>query len=143
MQFNLAENIHMSLYGLAVLKTFAEEMAVDGEKPDPAFRQQGNLFIIDEASREATLEGLALQQSLGCPVEWLTPAQVQQTYPLFNLKDCVGGTLGRLDGTMSPLAILMGYKKKAAAMGAHWINGKVVELLTVGKRINGVKLASG
>ncbi len=143
LQFNLAENIAISQYGLEVLKTFAEEMAVNGEKPDPAFRQQGNLFIIDEASHEGALEGLALQQSLGCPVKWLTPAEVQQVYPIYNLKDCIGGTLGRLDGTMSPLAVLMGYKKKTIALGAHWINGKVTKLLTNGDQITGVQLASG
>lgn len=148
LQFNLAENIAMSQYGLEVLQTFSEDMAVEGEKPDPAFRQQGNLFIIDEASYEGALEGLALQQRLGCAVEWLTPEQVQQVYPLYNLKDCAGGTLGRLDGTMSPFAVVMGYKKKALAMGAHWIHGRVVDLCTSGgetgdRRVTGVRLASG
>ena len=138
LQFNIPENIHMSQYGLEVLQTFAEEMEVDGERPDPAFRQQGNLFIIDEDSREGALEGLNVQKNLGCPVEWLTPEQVQEIYPLFNLKDCVGGTFGRLDGTMSPMAILNGYKKKAMALGAHWINGKVTNLCADRGRVTGV-----
>ncbi len=143
LQFNLAENIQMSLFGLEVLGRFAEEMAVAGEQPEVMFRQQGNLFIIDEASREDTETGLALQQSLGCPVEWLTPEAVQHAYPIYNLKDCVGGTLGRLDGTLSPLAVLLGYKKKAVALGARWIHGEVVEALKTGKRLAGVRLASG
>src|SRR4030095_11699228 len=42
-QFNIKENILMSQYGLEVLARFAEEMEVEGERPDPAFRQQGNL----------------------------------------------------------------------------------------------------
>ncbi|NUM47263.1 MAG: FAD-binding oxidoreductase [Anaerolineales bacterium] len=143
LQFNIPENIAMSQYGLEVLQTFADDMAVDGDRPDPAFRQQGNLFIIDEDSREGALEGLAQQQRLGCAVEWLTPEQVQEKYPIYNLKDCVGGTFGRLDGTMSPLAVLLGYKKKAQAMGAHWIDGKVTQLLTEAGRVTGVQLASG
>ncbi|MEP6896624.1 MAG: FAD-dependent oxidoreductase, partial [Chloroflexota bacterium] len=48
-QFNIKENIQMSQYGLEVLKTFSEEFEVNGERPDPAFRQQGNLFVLDEA----------------------------------------------------------------------------------------------
>lgn len=67
-QFNIKENIQMSQYGLEVLKTFAEDMAVGGEKPDPAFRQQGNLFVLDEASRNESHEGMLLQKSLGCEV---------------------------------------------------------------------------
>jgi glycine/D-amino acid oxidase-like deaminating enzyme len=143
LQFNIKENIQMSLYGLEVLASFAEEMAVDGDKPDVAFRQQGNLFIIDEASREESQQGLALQQSLGAPVEWLTPDEVKQVYPLYNLAGCVGGTLGRLDGTMSPLAVLLGYKKKVVALGAHFIQAEVTDLLKHENRMVGVKLASG
>ncbi|MFN8455946.1 MAG: FAD-binding oxidoreductase [Anaerolineae bacterium] len=143
LQFNIKENIQMSLYGLEVLATFAEDMVVAGDKPDVAFRQQGNLFIIDEASREETQQGLALQQSLGAAVEWLTPDEVQQLYPLYNLAGCVGGTWGRLDGTMSPLAVLLAYKKKAIALGAHFIQAEVSELLRGQNRISGVKLASG
>lgn len=143
LQFNIKENIQMSLYGLEVLASFAEDMAVDGDKPDVAFRQQGNLFIIDEASREESQQGLALQQSLGAAVEWLTPDEIRQIYPLYNLAGCVGGTLGRLDGTMSPLAVLLAYKKKAIALGAHFIQAEVSELLKNQNRISGVKLASG
>lgn len=143
LQFNIKENIQMSLYGLEVLASFAEDMAVDGDKPDVAFRQQGNLFVIDEASREETQQGLALQQSLGAAVEWLTPDEVKQVYPLYNLAGCVGGTLGRLDGTMSPLAVLLAYKKKAIALGAHFIQAEVSALLKHQNRISGVKLASG
>ncbi len=35
--------------------------------------------------------GYALQRSLGCEVEWLSPEQVQQRYPFYNLDGCVGG----------------------------------------------------
>jgi glycine/D-amino acid oxidase-like deaminating enzyme len=142
-QFNIKENIQMSQYGLEVLQSFAEDMAVDGDKPDVAFRQQGNLFIIDEASREESQQGLALQQSLGCQVEWLRPDEVTPYYPLYNLTGCVGATFGRQDGTMSPLALLVGYKKKAVALGAHFIQAEVVELLQQGQQMAGVKLASG
>lgn len=142
-QFNLKENIQMSQYGLEVLARFADEMRVDGEAPDPAFRQQGNLFVLDEASRAEAHEGLLLQQQLGCTVEWLTPAAVQARYPLYNLTGCVAGTFGPHDGTMTPLAVLMGYRKKAVALGATIINGEVVAVLKADGRVTGVQLASG
>ena len=142
-QFNIKENIHISQYGLEVLARFAEEMAVGGERPDPAFREQGNLFVLDEASKEESHEGLLLQQSLGCEVHWLTPEEVRVHYPLYNLKDCVAGTFGPQDGTMSPLAILMGYKKKAISLGATYLPAEAVEVCRDEKRITGVKLASG
>jgi glycine/D-amino acid oxidase-like deaminating enzyme len=142
-QFNVKENIQMSQYGLEALAHFAEDMDVGGERPDPAFRQQGNLFVLDEASKEESYEGYLLQRSLGCEVEWLTPEQVQAHYPLYNLKECVAGTLGPHDGTMSPLAVLMGYKRKAISLGAQYRPGEAVEVLKEGERVCGVKLASG
>jgi glycine/D-amino acid oxidase-like deaminating enzyme len=142
-QFNIKENIQMSQYGLEVLARFPDEMAVDGERPDLAFRQQGNLFVLDEASRAEAHDGLLLQQALGCTVDWLTPAAVQERYPLYNLTDCVAGTFGPLDGTMSPMAVLMGYRKKVIALGAQVINAEVAAVLRSDCRVTGVQLANG
>ena len=142
-QFNLKENIQISLFGLEVLENFAEDMAVDGEKPDIAFRRQGNLFLVDESGRQEAKEGLALQQSLGCQVEWLTPADVLKRYPLYNPAGCVGATFGAADGTMDPQTVLMAYKNKAVSLGASFIQAEVTELLQSGNRLTGVKLSSG
>lgn len=142
-QFNIKENIQMSQYGLEVLKSFADDMSVDGEKPDPAFRQQGNLFVLDEASREEAYDGWLLQTSLDNIVYWLTPEDVQREYPLYNLKDCVAGAFGPHDGTMLPMAVLDGYKKKAISLGAKYIQAEVVEVLKEGNQVTGVKLTSG
>jgi len=142
-QFNIKENIQISQYGLEVLKTFPEDFEVNGERPDPAFRQQGNLFVLDEASRDESREGFLLQQSLGCEVSWLMPEDVQKYYPLYNLKDCVAGTFGPRDGTMSPMAVLIGYQKKAIELGARFIQAEVAGILKHGNVVTGVKLASG
>lgn len=142
-QFNIKENIQISQYGYEVLKTFAEEMEVNGERPDPAFRQQGNLFVLDDASQEESREGWLLQTSLGGAVYWLTPEDVQREYPLYNLKDCVAGTLGVQDGTMLPLAVLLAYKKKVVSLGATFVHAEAAEILKNNDQVTGVKLTSG
>jgi len=142
-QFNIRENIQISQYGLEVLKSFPEEMEVDGVRPDPAFRQQGNLFVLDEASRDETYEGYLLQKSIGCEVHWLKPDEVQQHFPIYNLKDCVAGAFGPLDGTMSPIAVLAGYKSKAVSMGAKYIPAEAAEVLKEGSQVIGVRLSTG
>jgi glycine/D-amino acid oxidase-like deaminating enzyme len=143
LQFNVKENIQMSLYGLEVLASFAEVMAVDGERPDVAFRQQGNLFLVDEAGRLEAEQGLALQQSLGCQVTWLDREGVARRYPLYNLSGSVGGTYGPLDGTLDPNGLLRAYKNKAISLGAKFIQAEVAELTTDENRISGVRFASG
>jgi glycine/D-amino acid oxidase-like deaminating enzyme len=143
LQFNVKENIQISQYGLEVLGAFADDMAVGGVKPDVAFRQQGNLFLADEAGKEAALKGLATQQSLGCPVEWLTPAGIKERFPLYEFDQLAGGTFGRLDGTMDSQAVLMAYKNKAVASGAEYIVGEALEIVRAGGQVSGVRLASG
>ncbi|MCP4415019.1 MAG: FAD-binding oxidoreductase, partial [Chloroflexi bacterium] len=144
-QFNIKENIQISQYGLEVLANFAETMAVDGEKPDIAFRQQGNLFLTDEAGQSEVKKGLALQQKLGCDVSWLLPHEAKELFPLLDESQSqfVGATFGRQDGTMSPLALLLAYKKKAIALGATLIEAAVSEVLHSNGQINGVLLHSG
>ena len=143
LQFNIKENIQMSQYGLEVLARFSEMMAVGDDKPDVAFRRQGNLFMVDEAGRAAAEQGLARQQQLNCDVTWWTPADIQQHYPIFNLDGVVGATFGRDDGTMDPHAVLIAYRRKAEALGAEIIEADVTELLKDGQRMTGVVLDSG
>ena len=142
-QFNIKENIQISQFGLEALARFSEEMEVDGQKPDAAFRQQGNLFVLDEASLEESYEGMLLQQSLGCEVHWLMPEEVQACYPIYNLRDCAAGTFGPQDGTMSPLAVLLAYKRKVISLGAKFIHVEAIEILRQGNQVTGVKLSSG
>lgn len=144
-QFNIRENIQMSQYALEVLETFAEDMVVNGEKPDVAFRRQGNLFLTDEAGREEVERGLALQQSLGCNVSWLTPDEARELYPLLSEDESlfVGATFGRDDGTMSPQAVLEAYKKKAVALGAELIEAEVTAVHHQGNQVTGVQLKNG
>jgi len=79
-QFNLKENIQISQYALEAVERFAEEMAVDDERPELAFRRQGNLFLVDENRRTEAEQGLALQKSRGCRVDWLTPAEIRHLW---------------------------------------------------------------
>ena len=143
LQFNIKENIQISRFGLEVLKTFKNDMEVAGIKPDPLFRQEGNLFLVDENGVETAKQGLYLQQSMDCPVEWLSAEDVMERFPLYHLESLAGGTFGPLDGTMDPNTVLIGMKKKVVAMGAAYYEDTVVEVLVEGGKAAGVRLASG
>lgn len=142
-QFNIKENIQMSLYGLEVLATFATDMATADHTPDIGFRQQGNLYVVDSAGETFAKQGLALQQSLGGAVEWLEPDQIKNLHPLFHSTHCVGATFGRQDGTMSPLDVLLAYRRKAEVLGAHFLDAEVSHLRQNSNQITGVQLTSG
>ncbi len=142
-QFSLKENILISQYAMEVLERFADEMAVDGERPDVSYRQEGNLFLVDEQSYESAKKAFELQKRLGCDVEWWSPERIKEEYPLYEPKGYIAGTFGPKDGHIDAYSVLMGYKAKARSLGAKFIKDKVMEVMRAGSRVDGVKLASG
>ena len=142
-QFNIKENIQISMFGLEVLEQFGELMAVGDQRPDPAFRRRGNLFLTDEAGKETALVGLELQQALGNRVEWLDAAEANQRYPFIDPNTIAGGTFGADDGTMDPQAVLLGYKNKAVDLGAEYIVGQVASVEADQGQVTGVRLPDG
>ena len=142
-QFSLNQNIQISQYAFKVLEQFEDTMAVGEEKLNIAYRREGNLFLIDEHKRSIAKKALALQQRMGCRVDWWSPEKIKQRFPLYNTTGLVGGTFGSQDGHFDAYAVLMGYKAKARSLGATYINDEVVGIVSADGRIGGVKLASG
>ena len=142
-QFSLKENIQISQYAFECLDRFEEEMALDGDKPSISYRREGNLFLVDEDGRQTAEEGLALQKALGCQIEWYSPEQIRKHYPLYDPGGYVGGTFGPQDGYLDAYSVLMGYRAKARSLGAEFTKDEVIEIVTEGGRVSGVRLASG
>jgi FAD-dependent oxidoreductase domain-containing protein 1 len=143
LQFNIKENILISLYGMERLKTFSEDMAVGDWRPQIDFRQQGNLFLVDQENREEAKAGLAQQQRMKCEVIWLEPTEIKARFPLYDETKFAGGTFGLLDGTMDPQAVLIAFKRKSVHLGATYIEAEVAEVLHSAGKVNGVRLTNG
>lgn len=142
-QFSLAENIRISQYALEVLASFESDMTVNDQRPHIAFRQEGNLFLVNEKGRRAARQALALQQALGCEVHWWEPHAIGAHYPLYQARDYCGGTFGARDGHFDAYAVLMGYKRKARHLGVEYVHDTVLAVRTAQKRAEGVTLAAG
>ncbi len=142
-QFNLEENILISLHTLEILETFAEDMAVGDIRPEVSARHQGNLFLTDDAGREHALAGLARQQELGCDVMWLDAAEIAERWPAYAAEGVVGGTFGPRDGSVDPHALLQGYRRKAISQGVQFIASEVGTLTADRNRVTGVRLTDG
>jgi glycine/D-amino acid oxidase-like deaminating enzyme len=142
-QFSLKENILISLYAQDFFSRFEEEMAVGEERPAIDYRQAGYLFLIDEPGKATAEKDLAFQRSLGGRVEWWTPERIKKEFPLFAADLFVGGTFGPRDGYLDPYGVLMGFRKKAASLGARYISDEVTAVKTARGKIAGLQLASG
>lgn len=142
-QFSLKQNVQVSQYAFEVLDRFEEEMAVDDDKPNIAFHREGNLFLVDEKGRAVAKKAFDMQKALGCPVDWWSPGEIKEHYPLYDASSYLGGTFGPKDGHLDAYAVLMGYKAKARSQGAEYIKDEVTRVLVKGKEVSGVGLASG
>jgi len=142
-QFNLEENIRMSQYAMEVLDTFADDFELDGIRPDPACRHQGNLFTVDEQGRAEAEAGMRLQRSLGCEVEWLSAQDIADSFPLYRTSGLVGGTFSPRDGSVDPSSVLQGYRRYAVSLGAKFVAGTATRLRSKRDQIIGVALESG
>ena len=142
-QFSLKENIQVSQYTLRVLNRFEDDMAVDGNKPNISFHQEGNLFLINEAGQKAAKLAFDLQKKLGCNVEWWLPQKIKEKFPLYEPGKHVAGTFGPDDGHLDAYALLMGYKAKARSLGVEYITDDADAIITGADGVRGVRLAAG
>lgn len=142
-QYSLKENIQISQHAENVLENFEDEMEVNGVRPNIVYKREGNLVIVDAKAEASARKAYEMQKELGCAIEWWSPEKIKEVYPLYNMDGVVGGTFGPKDGHFDAYAVLMGYKAKAKALGAQYMENEVVDLITADKAIQGVKLASG
>ncbi|MGA7281090.1 MAG: FAD-binding oxidoreductase [Acidimicrobiia bacterium] len=142
-QFNLEENVAISVYAMECLDTFAGEMTVDGHVPEPQMRRQGNLFLVDEPGKADAMAGLATQQRLGCDAVWLDMAAIGARHPALASDHLIGGTFGPRDGSVDPNAVVEGYRRMAISRGAHSVNGTVESLALANGRVTGARLGDG
>ena len=142
-QFSFRPNVQISQYAFEVLENFEQEMEIDGIGPSIRYHREGNLFMVNEENRIPANDALKMQQELGCDIEWWTPEQIRDRFPLYNSEGYVGASFGPKDGHLDAYAVLMGYRAKAISMGAEYIHAEVSEIKKTGNRVTGVRLKTG
>src|SRR5688500_10767392 len=136
-QFETDINIKMSLYSLG----FFREWEFDCEY-DPA----GYLFF---ATTEEQLDYLKRnvdrQRELGVrDVEVVDAVAVRQIVPILNCDDILGGSFGRQDGFINPLAVMRGFTEGAVRNGAKIEFDTEVRRIVAGDgRVSAVETSNG
>ena len=143
-QFSLKENIEISLHALEVFESFGPEMAVEGEEPDIAFRQEGNLFLYDRDGAQKAAQAHELQKSLGCAIEQWPLEKISRVYKLYSPgPDIVSAYYGPRDGHLDAYAVVMGFRAKARYQGAQFLKAEATRVITGAGGVRGVETADG
>jgi glycine/D-amino acid oxidase-like deaminating enzyme len=143
-QFSTPENIAMTLFGAAFMKAIGQHLAVDGEAPDIGFRENGYLLLATPAQLPILSANHAVQRAHGAEITFLPPDRLKARFPWLNVDDLAGGFFGeRNEGWFDPHALVMAFRRKARALGVHYVADEVMGLVRDGTRITGVTLRAG
>ncbi|MCR9221136.1 MAG: FAD-binding oxidoreductase [Alphaproteobacteria bacterium] len=143
-QFSLVENIRMSRYGVEFVREAPARLAVDGDAPDLAFREQGYLFLATEEAMPALAENHALQVAEGARIAALDRDGLAARFPWLALDGLAGGAFGEAgEGWLDPYGLMQALRRKARALGARFLQDRVVGLVRTAGRIEAVETEAG
>ncbi len=136
-QFETDININLSLYSIDFLKNWEFDCGYD---------PKGYLFFATSADQlEYLKRNVEKQKILGVKdVEILDSATIARLVPGINCDDIVGGSFGRHDGFVDPLAIMHGFTTGAVRFGVRFEFGARAAGIEVDRgRIRGVRTERG
>lgn len=114
-QFSEPVNVRLSLASIAEYRAM----------PEAAYAPIGYLFYVPEAQWAAQMRDLAMQRSLGAPVEAIDLARAGELAPA-DPTGLAGATWCAEDGVVDPHGICMSYVARARAAGARLAFGQPV-----------------
>ena len=141
LQFSLPENIHLSAFGVAFLKSLKERF---GQAADPSFKENGYLILGSPAAKGVIESNVAIQNREGAKTMVLGTDELGRRYPWLNLERVAAGSYGpEREGWFDVANVHSLYRQKAQEKGATLLTGDVVAINREGDRLTGVTLASG
>ncbi|MGE0118709.1 MAG: NAD(P)/FAD-dependent oxidoreductase [Dongiaceae bacterium] len=143
-QFSTPENIQMSAFGAAFIKSVGEHLSVEGETAEVPFTEWGYLFLATDSGLDTLRGNHTTQTSLGAKVALLTPSELTARFPWLNVEDLVGGCYGLADeGWTDPYGLLQAFRRKARALGVTYLTDEAVGIERADHRVAGVTLRDG
>ena len=143
-QFSTPANIALSRYGLAFLRTAADALAVDGERPEVGLQERGYLFLATPAGAPALREVNALQRDCGADIALLPTQALARRFPWLATDDLQLGSLGLSgEGWFDGHGLLQALRRKAKSLGVVFRATEAVGLRLAGGRVAVVECADG
>ncbi len=138
--YSHAQTVRMSRDSLAFYRTFQSKHG-----HDIGFSQTGMLFLCHRADRSALQANVALQKSLGVPVDLVEGSALQKIEPRADFGDEALGAYEQDAGYVVPQKALYGLAKLAVSKGLQLIEGVAAQPRFTGapRKVLGAKLSDG
>ena len=143
-QFSNSENIEIGLFGHHFVTHLADYLSVDGECPDPGFREGGYLLLAGADGLEVLRQNHEEQIRHGCEIDLLDLVSLKKQFPWLNLDGIAGAALGqRGEGWIDPNTLMQAFKRKARSLGVRYLEDTVIALEHDYSQITAVILGNG
>ncbi len=138
-QFSEVENIRLSQFGIAFLRTFEDRFATD-----PGYKEQGYLVLAGDEGAETLAQNCARQIEAGASSLLLSADGLRQKFPFLDTSDIAAGIIGlKGDGWFDPHSVLMAIRRLLRGRDVEFFDAEVVEIENNMEKVTAVTLADG
>ncbi|MEM9604449.1 MAG: FAD-binding oxidoreductase [Pseudomonadota bacterium] len=146
-QFSSELNVRISQFAADFVKNIRQYMGGDSRVPELSIHNFGYLYLADnDAFANVLRESAVVQHAAGAGTQLMTPAEIRQHYPFYNVDDIVLGSINTVDeGYWEGITVFDWWRRQARERGVEYVANEVVGmgLNSSGTRVESVTLASG
>ncbi|MEO0911298.1 MAG: FAD-dependent oxidoreductase, partial [Pseudomonadota bacterium] len=146
-QFSTELNVRISQFAADFVKNIRQYMGGDERVPELSIRSFGYMYLADnEQFAEVLKQNQKLQLSCGAATQLMTPEQILENYPFYNVEDIVLGSINLVDeGFWDATAVFDWWRRQARERGVEFISNEVIGMSRDASenRIESVTLKSG
>ncbi len=146
-QFSNELNVRISQFAADFVKNIRAYMGNDERVPHLSIKNFGYMYLADNADFADVLrKNQVVQLAAGAQTQIMTPEQICESYPFYNVDDIVLGSINLLDeGYWDGSTVFNWWRKQAVERGIEYIENEVVAITrnTTGRRVQSVTLKSG
>ncbi len=144
-QFSNEINVNISRFGVEFMRSFRERLGGDPAIPEIKLDSYGYLYLSDNPEFSQILrENQKIQQACGAGTQILSPDEIAEAFPFYNLEGILLGSHNPIDeGYFDGNTMFDWWRRKARQNGVEYINNEVVSITRLGNQIESVALQSG
>ncbi len=146
-QFTAEINVKCSQFAADFVKNLRQYMGNDERVPKLEIQNFGYMYLADNKEfADILIESQAMQLAAGAGTQVLTPEQIKQDYPFYNVDDILLGSINTVDeGYWDGITVFDWWRRSAKERGIEYCQNEVVAMTKSanGERVESVTLKSG
>lgn len=146
-QFSAELNVRISQFAAEYVKNIRNYMGGDERVPELSIQSFGYMYFADtEDFANVLRENQKIQLKTGAATQLMSPAEIMESYPFYNVDDIVMGSINLVDeGYWDGTAVFDWWRRQSRERGVEYISNEVVAMTKSadGLTVESVTLKSG